>query len=247
MSESGRKDLERSISCPFRHGSSGSVGHGESQSCGCLSASQHRFAAKPAIDSFQLEVLSTTNMLQVRRHTAAAPVAPALPVRSAAAPPAAASASSFASAPASAAPTAAAPLSSSSSSSVKAKAKPPRAAPKQLDAGRIATVQGKPLDYHRLIVRNLAFDVTDAVLLQAFAPAAAADAAAATSGATLARVMTKPNGRSMGFGFVEFGSIADAQKVCTICQRTAFNWRMHCNIHYSCWCPCVTETRRATR
>jgi hypothetical protein len=150
-------------------------------------------------------------MLQVRRHTAVAAVAPSLPVKSAAAPPASASAFASAAAAAASTPTPLAPSASASSSSLSAKpkAKPPRAAPKQLDAGRIATVQGAPLDYNRLIVRNLAFDVTDAVLLQAFAP----DAAAVPSGATLARVMTKPNGRSMGFGFVEFGSIADAAKV----------------------------------
>lgn len=142
-------------------------------------------------------------MLQVRRHSAVAAVAPSLPVKSAAAPPASAASA------AASTPTPLAPSASASALPAKAKPKPPRAAPKQLDAGRIATVQGAPLDYHRLIVRNLAFDVTDAVLLQAFAP----DAAAVPSGATLARVMTKPNGRSMGFGFVEFGSIADAAKV----------------------------------
>lgn len=90
-------------------------------------------------------------------------------------------------------------------------ASPHQTAAKLLDAARIATAQGRPLDYTRLIVRNLAFDVDDAALRAAFASAAAA------------RVSRKPSGRSMGFGFVEFASMVDAKR-----ERDALNNTILC-------------------
>ncbi len=80
----------------------------------------------------------------------------------------------------------------------------PGALPKKsLDAGRIATQQGAPLDYCRLIVRNLSFEVTQEHLSQCFA----------SFPVQSCTVALKPNGRSKGFGFVCFAAMADAKRV----------------------------------
>jgi pentatricopeptide repeat protein len=104
-------------------------------------------------------------------------------------------------------PNVAAPTSSTSSSLPRTAAPLPatthnqnRPAPKLLDAARIATNQGAPLDYCRLIVRNLAFDVDETILKQSFATALNAS------------ISKKSNGRSMGFGFVVFDNMTECKK-----------------------------------